>query len=109
VALEIFRKGEGDMKVKVKPLGEKVLIKRLEPEEKTAGGIVLPETAKEKPKQGRVIELGEGRLLESGERAKTSLKKGDRVIFTSYAGTEVKIEGEEYLLMSQEDILAVLE
>ena len=99
----------GAMKAKVKPLGEKVLIKRLEPEEKTAGGIVLPDTAKEKPKQGKVIEVGEGKLLESGERAKISLKKGDKVIFTSYAGTEVKVEGEEYLLMSQDDILAVLE
>lgn len=97
------------MKAKVKPLGEKVLIKRLEPEEKTAGGIVLPDTAKEKPKQGKVVEVGEGKLLESGERARITLKKGDKVIFTSYAGTEVKIEGEEYLLMSQDDILAVLE
>lgn len=97
------------MKAKVKPLGEKVLIKRLEPEEKTAGGIVLPETAKEKPKQGKVIEVGEGKLLDSGERVKSSLKKGDKVIFTSYAGTEVKVEGEEYLLMSQDDVLAVLE
>ncbi|MDO8136703.1 MAG: co-chaperone GroES [Candidatus Brocadiales bacterium] len=97
------------MKIKVKPLGEKVLIKRLEAEEKTPGGIVLPETAKEKPKQGKVVELGEGKLLKSGERAKSSLKKGDKVIFTSYAGTEVKIEGEEYLLMSEDDILAVIE
>jgi chaperonin GroES len=97
------------MKAKVKPLGDKVLVKRLEPEEKTSGGIVLPDTAKEKPRQGKIVELGEGKLLESGERAKSSLKKGDKVIFTSYAGTEVKIEGEEYLLMSQDDILAVLE
>ena len=97
------------MKIKVKPLGEKVLIKRLEAEEKTPGGIVLPETAKEKPKQGRVVELGDGKLLKSGERAKSPLKNGDKVIFTSYAGTEVKIEGEEYLLMSEDDILAVIE
>jgi len=108
-AIPETRKGEGDMKAKVKPLGEKVLIKRLEPEEKTAGGIVLPDTAKEKPKQGKVIEVGEGKLLDSGERVKSSLKKGDKVIFTSYAGTEVKVEGEEYLLMSQDDVLAVLE
>ncbi|MFQ5863381.1 MAG: co-chaperone GroES [Candidatus Brocadiales bacterium] len=97
------------MKIKVKPIGEKVLIKRLEPEGKTAGGIVLPETAKEKPREGKVIELGDGKLLESGERAKSQLKKGDRVIFSSYAGTEVTIEGEEYLLMSEEDILAVVD
>lgn len=97
------------MKVKVKPIGEKVLIKRLEPEEKTAGGIVLPDTAKEKPREGKVIELGDGKLLKSGERAKSQLKKGDRVIFSSYAGTEVTIDGEEYLLMSEEDILAVVD
>ncbi|HHT9120657.1 MAG TPA: co-chaperone GroES [Candidatus Hypogeohydataceae bacterium YC41] len=97
------------MKAKIKPLGEKILIKRIEPEEKTPGGIVLPETAKEKPKQGKVIEVGEGKLLESGERIKSSLKKGDRVVFASYAGTEIKIDGEEYILMSQDDILAVLE
>lgn len=97
------------MKAKVKPLGERVLIKRLEPEERTAGGIVLPDTAKEKPRQGKVIEVGEGKLLGSGERAKSSLKKGDKVVFTSYAGTEVKVDGEEYLLMSQDDVLAVLE
>ncbi len=97
------------MKAKIKPLGERVLVKRLEPEEKTAGGIVLPDTAKEKPRQGKVIELGEGKLLGSGERVKISLKKGDKVIFTSYAGTEVNVEGEEYLLMSQDEILAVIE
>ncbi|MFQ5957716.1 MAG: co-chaperone GroES [Candidatus Brocadiales bacterium] len=96
------------MKVKVKPIGEKVLIKRLEPEEKTSGGIVLPDTAKEKPREGEVIELGEGKLLKSGERVKSQLKKGDRVIFSSYAGTEVSIGGEEYLLMSEEDILAIV-
>ncbi len=94
--------------MKIKPIGEKVLVKRLAPEEKTAGGIVLPDTAKEKPQQGKVIELGDGKLLKSGERVKSRLKKGDRVIFSSYAGTEVTIEGEEYLIMSEEDILAVV-
>lgn len=95
--------------MKVKPLGEKILIKRIEPEEKTPGGIVLPETAKEKPREGRVIALGEGKLLKSGERAKSQLKKGDRVVFASYAGTEVKLEGEDYILMSEDDVLAVVE
>ncbi|MHC4196650.1 MAG: co-chaperone GroES [Planctomycetota bacterium] len=94
--------------MKVKPIGEKVLIKRLDPEEKTAGGIVLPDSAKEKPREGKVIELGEGKLLKNGERAKSQLKKGNRVLFTSYAGTEVTIEGEEYLIMNEEDILAIV-
>ncbi len=93
----------------VKPLGEKVLIKRVEAEGKTAGGIVLPDTAKEKPIEGKVIALGDGKMLKSGGRAKCQVKKGDRVIFSSYGGTEVKIDGEDYLLMSEEDILAVIE
>ena len=97
------------MALKVKPLGEKVLVKRLEAESKTAGGIVLPDTAKEKPKEGKVIALGEGKLLENGKRAEFQVKKGDKIIFTSYAGNEVKIEGEEYLLMTEDDILAVVE
>jgi chaperonin GroES len=94
--------------MKVKPIGDKVLIKRLDPEEKTAGGIVLPDSAKEKPREGKVIELGEGKLLKNGERAKSQLKKGNRVLFTSYAGTEVTVEGEEYLIMNEEDILAII-
>ena len=93
----------------VKPIGEKILIKRVESEAKSRGGIVLPESAKEKPKEGKIIALGDGRLLKNGERAKPQVKKGDRVIFASYGGTEVKIDGEEYLLMSEDDILAVIE
>ncbi|MFN3533066.1 MAG: co-chaperone GroES [Candidatus Brocadia sp.] len=93
----------------VRPLGEKILIKRVEAEGKTAGGIVLPDTAKEKPKEGKVIALGDGKLLKSGERAKFQVAKGDRVLFSSYGGTEVKIDGEEYLLMSEDDILAVID
>ena len=93
----------------VRPLGEKVLIKRVEAEGKTSGGIVLPDTAKEKPKEGKVIAIGDGRILKSGERAKVQVKKGDRVLFSSYGGTEVRIDGEEYLLMSEDDILAVIE
>ena len=92
---------------KIKPIGDRVLIKRLEAEEKTTGGIVLPDTAKEKPKEGKVIALGDGKVLESGERAKFQIKVGDRVIFASYSGTEVTVDGEEYMLMSEEDILAV--
>ena len=95
--------------MKVKPLGEKVLVKRLEAEAKTKGGIVLPETAKEKPKRGKVIAVGEGKVLEDGGRSQLQVKKGDEVIFTSYAGTEIKIDGEEYMIMDENDILAVVE
>lgn len=93
----------------VRPLGEKVLVKRLEAEGKTSGGIVLPDSAKEKPKEGKIIALGDGKILKNGDRAKFQVKKGDRVLFSSYGGTEVKIDGEEYLLMSEDDILAVIE
>jgi chaperonin GroES len=92
----------------ITPLGDKVLVKRLEAEEKTAGGIVLPDTAKEKPKEGKIIALGSGKLLDDGKRGSFQVKKGDRVLFTSYAGTEVKVDGEEYILMSEEDILAIV-
>ncbi len=95
-------------KISVRPLGDKVLVKRIEAEAMTAGGIVLPDTAKEKPKRGRVQAVGEGKLLNTGERAKLQVTKGDEVLFTSYAGTEVKINGEEFLIMGEEDILAVL-
>ncbi len=95
--------------MKVTPLGDKVLISRLEAEEVTAGGIVLPDTAKEKPKEGKVIALGAGKRLDDGSRSKLQVKKGDRVLFTSYAGTEVKVDGEEYLIMAEEDILAVVD
>jgi len=92
----------------ITPLGDKVLVKRLEAEEKTAGGIVLPDTAKEKPKEGKIIAIGSGKLLDDGKRGSFQVKKGDRVLFTSYAGTEVKVDGEEYILMSEEDILAIV-
>ncbi|HJO48835.1 MAG: co-chaperone GroES [Candidatus Scalindua sp.] len=95
--------------MKTKPLGEKILVKRFEAEEKTAGGILLPDAAKEKPKEGKIIALGDGKLLDSGKRAKFQVKKGDKVVFTSYAGTEIDIDGEEYLLMSEDDILAIIE
>ena len=91
------------------PLNEKIVVKRLEAESTTAGGIVLPDTAKEKPRQGRVISLGEGKQLESGKRAPFQVKEGDRVLFTSYAGSEVKVGNEEYLIMTEEDILAVVD
>ena len=95
--------------MKVVPLNDKIVVKRLEAEDKTAGGIVLPDTAKEKPKQGKVLSLGDGKLLDTGERARFQVKEGDRVLFTSYAGNEVSVDGEEYLIMSEDDVLAVLE
>ncbi len=96
------------MSTNVTPLGDKILVRRLQAEEKTAGGIVLPDTAKEKPKEGKIIALGSGKLLEDGSRGGFQVKKGDRVLFASYAGTEVKIDGEEFLLMPEEDVLAVV-
>ncbi len=96
-------------KVKIRPLGDKVLVKRIDAESMTAGGIVLPDTAKEKPKRGRVQAVGEGKLLDTGERCKPQVKKDDEVLFTSYAGTEIKINGEEYLIMDESDILATIE
>lgn len=96
------------MKLKLKPLGDKVIIKRLEAEERTKGGIILPETAKEKPRRGKVVSVGEGKLTDKGERAPMFLKEGDEVIFTSYAGSEVKIDTEEYLIMAESEVLAVI-
>ncbi|MFQ5654288.1 MAG: co-chaperone GroES [Planctomycetota bacterium] len=96
-------------KVKLRPLNDKLVVKRLEAEEKTRGGIVLPDTAKEKPKEGRVISLGEGKLLKDGNRAAFQVKKNDRIIFSSYAGTEIKLEGDEFLIMSEDDVLAIVD
>ncbi len=96
------------IKMKIRPLGDKVLVKRIEAEAMTAGGIVLPETAKEKPKRGRVQAVGDGKLLDTGERSKPQLSQGDEVLFTSYAGTEIKVDGEEFLIMDESDILATL-
>ena len=96
-------------KPKVRPLGEKVLIRRLEAEETTRGGIVLPDTAKEKPQKGKVLALGEGKLLDDGSRAKFQVKVGDTVLFASFAGTEIKLQGEDLMLMDESDILAILD
>jgi chaperonin GroES len=94
---------------KLRPLGDKILVKRLEAETKTKSGIVLPDTAKEKPKRGTVLAVGEGKRLDNGTRQPLNLKKGDQVIFTSYAGTEIKLDGEEVMIMSEDDVLAVVE
>ena len=97
------------MVTKVKPLGDKLLVRRVEAEKKTKGGIVLPDTAKEKPAEGVVLAIGAGKLLDSGERAAFQVKKGDRIIFSSYAGSEITINGEELMVMGEEDVLAVIE
>ena len=97
------------MAVKVTPLGDRVLVKRLEPLQKTKGGIVLPDSAQEKPKEAEVIAVGPGKTNEKGERVPVYVKVGDRIVFTSYAGTEIKVDGEDYLIMREEDILAKIE
>lgn len=95
-------------KLNIKPLGDKVIVKRVEAQEKTAGGILLPDSAKEKPKRGVVLAVGNGRLLDDGTRSQIQLGKHDEVLFTSYAGTEIKYDGEEYIIMDESDILGVI-
>ena len=94
--------------MKVKPLNDRVLVKRIEEVQVTKGGILIPDTAKEKPIEGKVIAVGPGKMSDAGSRMALQLKEGDRVLFGKYAGTEIKMEGEEYLMMREEDILAVL-
>ncbi len=95
--------------MKIRPLSDKVLVRRLEADNKTAGGIVLPDSAKEKPQRGKVVSVGQGKVLDDGTVRKMQIKKGDTVLFTSYAGTEVKIGDKEHLIMSESDIMAVIE
>ena len=95
--------------MKVRPLGDKVIVQRLEAQAVTAGGIVLPDSAKEKPQRGKIISVGDGKQLDDGSRAKMTVKKRQEVLFTSYAGTEIKIDGKEYLIMDESDILAIVE
>jgi chaperonin GroES len=94
--------------MKVVPLGDKVVVKRLAAEEKTAGGIVLPDAARQRPQEGRVLSVGDGKLLPSGSRASHVVQEGDRVLFSSYGGIEVKVDGEELLILDEADILAVM-
>lgn len=93
----------------LRPLGDRIVIELVESEEKTASGIVLPDSAKEKPQEGKVVAVGTGRVLDNGERAALEVSVGDRIIFSKYGGTEVKYEGKEYLLLRESDILAVIE
>ncbi len=94
--------------MKIKPLADKVLVERIEAEDMTSGGIVLPETAKEKPQRGKIVAVGEGKVLDDGSRRKMQIKAGDEVLFTSYAGTDIKVDGAEYLIMDESDIMAVV-
>lgn len=97
------------MSDKIKPLGDRVLIKALEREEKTKSGIVLPDTAKEKPQEGRVIAVGSGKMLDNGTKVALEVQVGQKVIFSKYAGTEVKLDGEEMMILNERDILAIVE
>ncbi len=95
--------------MKIRPLQDRIIVKRVQEEEKTKGGIIIPDTAKEKPIEGKVLAAGNGKVLEDGKVRPLDVKAGDRVLFSKYAGTEIKIEGEEHLIMREEDILGVIE
>ncbi|MCD6280306.1 MAG: co-chaperone GroES [Deltaproteobacteria bacterium] len=95
--------------MKIRPLQDRILVRRIEEEEKTKGGIIIPDTAKEKPQMGEIISIGKGKKTDDGKVISLDVKEGDRVLFSKYAGTEVKIEGEEYLIMREDDILGVIE
>ena len=95
--------------MKIRPLQDRILVKRLEEEQTTKGGIIIPDTAKEKPSEGLVIAVGKGKVLENGKQVPLDLKKDDRILFGKYAGTEIKLEGEEYLIMREDDVLGVIQ
>ena len=95
--------------MKIRPLQDRVIVQRLEEEEKTKGGIIIPDTAKEKPQEGKVIAVGSGKILENGTKTTLDVKVGDKILFGKYSGSEIKIEGEEFLMMREDDILGVIE
>lgn len=95
--------------MKIRPLHDRVIVKRVEEEGKTKGGIIIPDTAKEKPVEGKVFAVGAGKVLDDGKKQPLEVKKGDRILFGKYAGTEIQIEGEEHLIMREDDIIAVVE
>ncbi len=94
--------------MKVKPLHDRVIVKRVEEEEKTKGGIIIPDTAKEKPVEGKIMAVGDGKIQEDGKKTPLEVKEGDRVLFGKYAGTEIQIDGEEHLIMKEDDIIAII-
>lgn len=95
--------------MKIRPLNDRILVQRLEQVEKTAGGIIIPDSAKEKPAEGKVVAVGNGKLNEEGKRVALEVKKGDHVLFSKYGGTDVKLDGEDYLIMREDDILGIIE
>ncbi|MBN1848661.1 MAG: co-chaperone GroES [Deltaproteobacteria bacterium] len=95
--------------MKVRPLHDRVIVKRIQEEEKTKGGIIIPDTAKEKPSEGKVMAVGNGKILDNGKSQALEVKVGDRVLFGKYAGTDIKIDGEEHLIMREDDIIAIIE
>ncbi len=95
--------------MKIRPLGDRLLVKRIEEEEKSKGGIIIPDSAKEKPQEGKVVAVGKGKMLEDGKVGPLEVKDGDRILFGKYAGTDVKIEGEEHLIMREDDVLGIME
>ncbi len=95
--------------MKIRPLHDRVLVKRIEEENKTKGGIIIPDTAKEKPQEAEVVAVGEGKVLENGKVVALNVKKGDRILFGKYSGTEIKLEGSEHLILKEEDILGVVQ
>jgi len=95
--------------MKIKPLQDRLVIKRIEEEEKTKGGIIIPDSAKEKPQEGRVVAVGDGKTLENGQKAPLTVKPGDKILFGKYSGTEIKIDGEEHLIMREDDVLGIVE
>ncbi|PKN77149.1 MAG: co-chaperone GroES [Deltaproteobacteria bacterium HGW-Deltaproteobacteria-10] len=95
--------------MKIRPLQDRVIVKRLDEEQKTKGGIIIPDTAKEKPVEGKVIAVGKGKVADDGKLIKMDVKEGDKILFSKYGGTEVKIDGQEYLIMREDDILGVIE
>jgi chaperonin GroES len=110
ISVSIRKSGRKETyKMKIRPLQDRIIVKRLEEEEKTKGGIIIPDSAKEKPQEGKVIAVGKGKLTEDGKLIPLDVKVGDRILFGKYSGTEVKIEGEEHLIMREEDILGIIE
>jgi chaperonin GroES len=95
--------------MKIRPLGDRLLVKRIEEEDKSKGGIIIPDSAKEKPQEGKVMAVGKGKMLEDGKMVPLEVKAGDRILFGKYAGTDVKIEGEEHLIMREDDVLGIME
>jgi len=95
--------------MKIRPLGDRLLVKRIEEEDKSKGGIIIPDSAKEKPQEGKVVAVGKGKMLDDGKMVPLEVKAGDRILFGKYSGTDVKIEGEEHLIMREDDVLGIIE